>query len=163
MTRGLIRIYGQKHLHFITCSTYRRQPTLTASRRDRVLEQLEIVRAERRFQINGYVIMPEHFHLLIGEPAVGDPSTVMQLLKQRTAAEFNQQDAHARTTAAAKFWQTRFYDFNVYTHKKRVEKLRYMHNNPVERGLAPTPAEWKWSSYAFYRAGTKGLVEIDPT
>src|ERR1700674_3337562 len=47
----------------------------------------------------------------------------------------------------APFWQTRFHDFNVWTEKKRVEKLRYMHRNPVKRGLTATPEDWRWSSY----------------
>ena len=48
------------------------------------------------------------------------------------------------------FWQARFYDFNVWTAKKRVEKLRYMHRNPVKRGLVSSPEQWPWSSYRFY-------------
>jgi putative transposase len=45
------------------------------------------------------------------------------------------------------FWQARYYDFNVFTDRKRVEKLRYLHRNPVTRGLVDQPADWKWSSF----------------
>jgi REP element-mobilizing transposase RayT len=45
------------------------------------------------------------------------------------------------------FWQAHFYDFNVWTTKKRIEKLRYMRGNPVKRGLVDTPEQWRWSSY----------------
>jgi putative transposase len=159
MTKGLIRIYGRGHLHFITFSTYRRQPTLTPERRDHVLEQLEVLRQQKRFQVVGYVVMPEHVHSLIGEPEVGDPTTVMQLWKQRCAVTFNHQDG----AKGRQFWQARFYDFNVFTHKKRVEKLKYMHNNPVVRGLVEHVKDWKWSSYAFYKDGTTGPVLIDPS
>ena len=48
------------------------------------------------------------------------------------------------------FWQTRYYDFNVFTHNKRVEKLKYMHRNPVTRGLVTNPEDWRWSSYRHY-------------
>jgi putative transposase len=54
------------------------------------------------------------------------------------------------------FWQARFYDFNVWTTKKRVEKLRYMHRNPVQRRLAETPEQWPWSSYRFYLLAKPG-------
>jgi len=57
----------------------------------------------------------------------------------------------------APFWQSRFYDFNVWTQKKRVEKLRYMHQNPVTRGLVAEPEDWRWSSYRFYLLGEPGL------
>ena len=78
----LQRCYGAGDLHFITCSCYQRQPRLgTASRRDLFLTVLERVRRRYRFVVMGYVVMPEHFHLLITEPQVGDPSVVMQALK----------------------------------------------------------------------------------
>jgi len=77
---------GAHHLHFITCSCYRRLPLLrTARSRDRFLSILEQTRERYRFVVVGYVVMPEHIHLLLTEPEVGTPSTVMQVLKQRTA------------------------------------------------------------------------------
>ena len=82
----LQRFYGAGHLHFITCSCYRRMPLLRSARkRDRFLAILEQVRKRYRFVVVGYVVMPEHIHLLLSEPEVGTPSTVMQVLKQRTA------------------------------------------------------------------------------
>jgi len=44
------------------------------------------------------------------------------------------------------FWQRRFYDFNVWSWKKRIEKLNYMHMNPVKRGLVADAKLWAWSS-----------------
>jgi REP element-mobilizing transposase RayT len=60
-----------------------------------------------------------------------------------------------------RFWQHRFYDFNVFSEKKRVEKLRYMHRNPVKRGLVTRPEEWRWSSYRAYAFGERGLVAVN--
>jgi len=86
MPAGLHRIYGAHHLHFITNSCYHRWPLLDApGARDRFLAILELTRQKYRFVVVGYVVMPEHIHLLITEPEVGTPSTVMQVLKQRTA------------------------------------------------------------------------------
>ena len=61
-----------------------------------------------------------------------------------------------------RFWQLRFHDFNVWSHKKRVEKLQYMHLNPVKRGLVAHPRHWPWSSFSFYANPKPGLVPIDP-
>jgi hypothetical protein len=58
-------------------------------------------------------------------------------------------------------WAARFYDFNVYTERKRVEKLRYIHRNPVERGLVAEPDQWLWSSFRFYLYGEVGLVRVN--
>jgi REP element-mobilizing transposase RayT len=82
----LHRSYGAHHLHFITCPCYRRLPFLgTARGRDRFLSILEQTRQRYRFMVVSYVVTPGHIHLLLTEPAVGTPSTIMQVLKQRTA------------------------------------------------------------------------------
>ena len=60
-------------------------------------------------------------------------------------------------------WQARFYDFNVWTERKRIEKLRYMHRNPVKRGLVESPEQWPWSSFRFYLYGELGPVRINDT
>ena len=113
--------------------------------------------------------MPEHFHLLISEPEIGTPSTVMQVLKQRTARALlpkrkrvdRRQTLLFGETTRAGFWQARFYDFNVWTTKKRVEKLRYMHRNPVKRGLVTSPEQWRWSSCRFYFLDEPALLRIN--
>ena len=80
MPSGLRRYYGAHDLHFITCSCYRRRPVLgTARRRDLLLKLLEEVRRRHRFVVLAYVVMPEHFHLLITEPQQTTPSVVMQV------------------------------------------------------------------------------------
>jgi REP element-mobilizing transposase RayT len=114
--------------------------------------------------------MPEHIHLLITEPEVGTPSTVMQVLKQRTARALLPKNKRADARQRCLFgdaiprralWQARFYDFNVWTTKKRVEKLRCMHRNPVKRGLVNSPEEWRWSSYRFYLLDEAGPVRVN--
>jgi putative transposase len=83
VTQGLTRYYGNGDLHFITWSCYRREPHLgTAARRDLLLRVLEHARRRYRFQVVGYVIMPEHVHLLMTEPQVGDPSVVLKVAKR---------------------------------------------------------------------------------
>jgi putative transposase len=169
----LYRIYGGGDYHFITSSCYRRMPLLgTAERRTIFLKILEQVRKHYRFRVAGYVVMPEHFHLLMSEPERGDPSEVMQALKRRVARKLL---PAVRTKAARSreselwdegerpqhFWQRRFYDFNVFSKKKHIEKLRYMHRNPVTRKLVNAPEQWQWSSYRAYRFGESGLVKID--
>jgi REP element-mobilizing transposase RayT len=59
------------------------------------------------------------------------------------------------------FWQRRFYDFNVRTRRKMTEKLKYIHRNPVVRGLVGRPEDWPWSSFRHYAMGEIGVVEIE--
>jgi len=140
----------------------------TASRRNRFLKILEEARQKYRFVVVGYVVMPEHFHMLISEPEQGTPSTVMQVLKQRFAHQVLKQLRKRRRLSQPRLWeepehvwQRRFYDFNVWTEKKRVEKLRYMHWNPVKRGLVLKPEQWLWSSFRWYAMREPGLVKVN--
>jgi putative transposase len=165
MRRNLKRYYGAGDLHFITCSCYRRQPLLgTARRRSLLLTVLEQVRRRYAFVVIGYVIMPEHIHLLISEPQEENPSTVMQALKIGFARRVLAQARRRRNPLqpglfeeeAQHIWQKRFYDFNVWSARKRIEKLRYMHRNPVRRGLVASPELWRWSSFRAYFFGEAG-------
>ncbi len=174
MKNRLERRYGHKHLHFITCSCYRRMPLLrTARSRDVFLKVLDQVRTQYQFLLVGLVIMPEHFHLLMGEPPSSNPSRVMQVLKQRISRKLRRKRRQRRSSAQLRlwhepaaaalrsFWQRRFYDFNVWSRKKRIEKLHYMHMNPVKRGLVAHPKDWRWSSYASYQRHPDALIQID--
>jgi putative transposase len=129
---------------------------------------LEQVRRRFQFVVVGYVVMPEHIHLLVSEPQVKTSSTVMQALKIGFARRVLAR-ARRRNPAQAELfegrpqhiWQKRFYDFNVWTARKRVEKLRYMHRNPVMRGLVASPELWRWSSFRAYAMGESGLVRVN--
>jgi putative transposase len=175
MPKGLRRRYGQGHLHFITCNCYRRLPLLGSVRSRNLLVQiLGEVRDRYGFELVSYVVMPEHIHLLISEPAKGTPSTVLQVLKQRVSRRIRRKPRRRSSAAqlslgfdrvdhsVPQFWQPRFYDFNVWSQKKFVEKLHYMHLNPVKRRLVSHPKDWPWSSFAFYARKENGLVRIDP-
>lgn len=159
MTAGLERRYGSGHLHFITCSCHKRLPLLeTTDARNVFVRVLGELRRSHGFPLIGYVVMPEHIHLLLGEPVRGTPSTAVQMLKQKVSRELRLIGADRRT---APFWLPRFYDFNVWTTKKRNEKLAYMHANPVKRGLVVHPKDWAWSSYSFYAHEGICLIAMD--
>jgi|CZKD01.1.fsa_nt_gi putative transposase len=159
MPWGLKRYYGTGSLHFITWSCYQRQPLLNSSvRRDLLLTVLEKMRGRYRFAVIGYVVMPEHVHLLVSEPQVANPSTVVQAVKlglaRRVLERIPSETPHH-------IWQSRFYDFNLWSQRKEIEKLKYMHRNPVVRGLVEKPEEWGWSSYRSYAYGEPGLVRVN--
>ncbi len=71
--------------------------------------------------------------------------------------------AHVTPVHPERFWLAWFYDFNVFTERKRIEKLRYIHRNPVERGLVSSPEQWRRSSFRWYVWGEAGPVGINDT
>jgi len=172
MPDRLLRYYGAGYLHFITTSCYHRHPLLShPQNRDLFLEVLEQVRKRYHFVIVGYVVMPEHVHLLLSEPDRANPSVVMQALKQgfarrllrklRSGIDPRQNTLWNQALEEGHIWQRRFYDFVVFTEHKRVEKLRYIHRNPVKRGLVLEPQQWAWSSFRHYADGEPGPVLVN--
>ncbi len=119
----------------------------------------------------GLRVMPEHVHLLFGEPERGNPSIVMQAIKRgfarrllrnlRSQPDPRQGHLWSASLEAGHIWQRRFYDFVVFSERKRVEKLRYMHRNPVKRGLVLEPQRWAWSSFRHYADGERGAVLVN--
>jgi putative transposase len=155
MPWGLRRFHHTGHLHSINFSCYHRYPNLDKPPARDVFElALEQTRLEYCFFVTGYVVMPNHVHLLIGEPQRGTVPNVIQSLKQSVSRRLN-------LRGDSPFWQQRYYDFIVWTARKRVEKLRYIHRNPVTRGLVSKPEDWLWSSYRHYLTGIEGVVEIE--
>ena len=173
MRNPLKRHYGQGDLHFVTFSCYRRKALLgTARARDRFVRILDEVRRRHEFRLVGYVVMPEHVHLLLSEPAKKNPSKILQVLKQKVARALLKKRRRVtngqlwlpfegRTREEAHFWQRRFYDFNVWSEKKLKEKLEYMHANPVQRKLVEHPKDWPWSSWAHYAGKGENRIRID--
>jgi putative transposase len=171
MANKLIRHYGRGHLHFITFTCYRRLPLLRSARaRNAFVQILGETRDRYGFSLVGYVVMPEHIHLLISEPVKGTPSIVIQVLKQRVSRRLRRKKRAPAEQfkmfacgddSLPRFWQRRFYDFNVWSLKKRVEKLHYMHMNPLKRKLVDHPKDWPWSSFSFYSSLKHGLIRGD--
>ena len=172
MTQGLKRYYGHGDLHYITCSCLHRRPLLgSPEARDFFLSVFEQVRRSYVFDVIAYVVMPEHVHLLISESPAVPPAKVIQVFKQRVSRRKRGKKRPRNGQLALRFpgdladyrrfWQRRYYDFNVYSRKKLWEKLHYMHANPVAERLVRHPREWPWSSWAAYATG-EGILKIDP-
>ena len=91
----------------------------------------------------------------MSEPERGTLALALQMAKQMVSRKLR------AATSKEPFGQPRYYDFNVWSERKRVEKLRYLHRNPVKRGLVASPEDWVWSSFWHYVTGEDGAVEIE--
>jgi putative transposase len=155
MPWGLKRFQQSRQLHFLTFSCFHRRRNFGSPPSRATFESsLERVRQQYGLLVYGYVVMPEHVHLLVGEPERDTLARAVQSLKQSVARRL-------ALRAADPFWQARYYDFNVWSEKKFVEKLRYIHRNPVQRGLVVRPEDWLWSSFRHYATGETSAVEIE--
>ena len=152
MTKGLVRFQQSGDLHFITFSCSGRKPYLRSlDARELFEHSLEMMRTRYDFFISGYVVMPEHVHLLASEPKKALIGKAMQALKLSISVQSRERP----------FWLARYCDFNVFSEVKLIEKLRYIHRNPVTRGLVAEPASWIGSSFLHYSRGETGTVEVE--
>ena len=151
--------------HYITSVTFNRVPVFRSDRACEIfVGQLGEVREKFPYKLIGYVVMPDHFHLIVnlkdddeskfllrlrGLSArkiiawlkVGKYSSSLEKLKLR----FPQKRQHKYAV-----WQKKPMVVELYSHKFLRQKLNYIHLNPVRAGLCENPAEWKWSSYRAY-------------
>ena len=173
--------YGASHLHYLTANIYRRVRIFDSDRfKLKFTKTLDQLRGELGFKIIGSVLMPEHCHLMIWPCEIANPSQIMQKLSERTA-NFILRNLRGNLSlpwcqkmlkrfelpptvhhhAHHRVWQRGGYDLNIWSDKKRLEKLTYMHNNPVKRGLVMQPGDWPWSSWRFYHLEDSSLLAMD--
>jgi putative transposase len=152
MPKGLRRFQQSAQSHFVTFTCYhRRQGFDQPAIYDLFVQVLEQMRRSFGLCIYGYVVMPEHVHLLLNEPERGLLADAIHYLKL----------SFAKRLGTGTFWQKRYYDRNIRNEREFREKLRYIHRNPVKRELVLEPGEWKWSSFRHYALREKGPVEIE--
>ena len=170
MPHGLKRFHQSAQSHFVTFTCYhRRRGFDTPAVYDLFVDVLEQMRPHFALCIYGYVVMPDHVHLLLSEPHHGLLADAIHYLKlsfsKRLVAQVRARSLGANlgypSPTPGVFWQKRYYDRNVRDEHEFVEKLRYIHRNPVKAGLCKLPEEWPWSSFRHYALREKGVVEIE--
>jgi putative transposase len=160
MPDGLQRFHHSGQSHFVTFTCYHRLPHLADDKtRQAFVVALERARRLYQFRVYGFVAMPEHAHLLLSEPENGTIATAVQALKISSALR----TARARDGSECRspLWQKRYYDRNIRDYEEFVEKLQYIHRNPVRRGLVERAEDWKWSSFRHYALQEECGVEIE--
>ena len=157
MPASLRRRQQSGQSHFVTFSCYRRQPYFTEGAvYDLFLVTLEAMRRRFALRVYGYVVMPEHVHLLLSEPEQGTLADAIHYLKLSFTKRL-----HSQRPGTGSFWQKRYYDRNVRNADEFTVKLRYLHRNPVKRGLVQEAGDWRWSSFRYYAFREIGVVEIE--
>ncbi len=152
---------------FVTFTCYHRYRYLTTtSAREVLIQGLVHLRTLRKVRILGWVLMPEHVHLVLLPPGglrLGDAIgrfkswTARQILNAR---EFKAAVQY-RNDGKRALWERRCYDHNCRTPEAVLQKIEYCHMNPVRRGLVDHPSEWSWSSYNWCRGEGPILLSID--
>jgi putative transposase len=157
MAKSKEPVYGKGHLHLITCNTHRKLPRLEVEKhRDVFVRLLEELRVKFRFGIAGYVVMPDHFTLLMVEPEIDTAANSIEMLQQRYQRRYNNS-----ARSSDQVWETNHSDVHVLGAERIETQLNFMHQEPVKAGLAETATDWEWSSARFYAGLPEGVVTVE--
>ncbi len=142
---------------FITFSCQSRMRLLdTDGSKDRFVNSLATTRARYAMRVYAWVVMPEHVHVLVAPEQTSSISAALRFLKQSSAQrEIDRMRREndlllpliTNAEGQARFWlKGGGFDRNVRDESEFSRHVRYIHRNPVERGLVKDPHEWRWSS-----------------
>jgi len=178
--KNLPKFNDNSYAHFVTTRTYENRPYFKNEELLSILlKEIGFYSGKYGFEVLGWVIMPDHVHLLLWwdkeENSTLAISKIMQGIKAGTAMRMirllkssglergdglehllqatQSKEAGSKShkrNLKYRLWQPGFYDFNIHSKEKLLEKLNYMHNNPVKAGLVLSPCDYKWSSYRKY-------------
>jgi putative transposase len=157
MAKSREPVYGKGHLHLITCTCYQKQHKLGLEKHRNVFARLlEELRVKFRFGVAGYVVMPDHFRLLMAEPSVDTAANSIATLQQRYQRRYN---ASARSTEQV--WESKYSDVHVLGRERIEAQLTLMHQEPVKAGLVDNATDWEWSSARSYAGLPEGVVTVE--
>ena len=172
----LFKSKEQNLVHYVTAVTYARVPVFSNNEAcASLVDAVSDTRVKDPFKLIGYVVMPDHFHLL-ANPIDLDITKVVGKLKGRSAAKIlklaRAQNDHAlldqlklarplKSGQTHALWLQDFSSIDIWSHKFIRQKLHYMHMNPVRAGLCDHPAKWRWSCYHAYLPHREGEVPIE--
>ncbi len=147
---------------FVTFSCFMRKPYLNQPGAKRLLvDEIDRARTKHLFKIIGYVLMPEHVHIVLFPQDKMKLGMVVGEIKSRMAKQYFAQSGVAPVGVTRVFWQRRCYDHNCRSVETVREKVRYCHQNPVTRGLVDSAEKWPWSSYNWYHGRRDVPLAID--
>jgi REP element-mobilizing transposase RayT len=173
MTRTRYRIWEKDQAHFLTCTVVGWIPVFTRPETmDIVLESWRYLQQNRGFQLFGYVILDNHLHLIASSPDLGremkdfksfTARQIIDLLEaQKVAVLLDQlawRKARHKQESQYQLWQEGSHPQQIQGEEMMLQKLEYIHNNPVKRGFVDEPEHWRYSSARNY-AGMPGLIEV---
>ena len=175
--RNRTEINNYSQIFFITTSVYDKTNIYNIGEIycNILLDSLKFCLKKYDAELVAYVIMPNHIHLVINFLNSSTPSDLMRDFKKYTSTQIRIQlerdgfsniveklrkNSSGARNQVFKLWQDRFDDLAINNEKTLIQKIEYIHNNPVKRGLVKEPSEWKYSSYTYYYGEGNGIIDI---
>jgi len=174
MGRSRYKIYEPTHPHFITCTVLHWIPVFTrVQTTDIIFNTLKYLQKNDNLKLYAYVILENHLHLIASSNDINKSlkrfksytaKEILKLLKEQNVKTILDQlsfykKAHKKD-ATYQLWQEGFSPKLIQNDKMMIERINYIHNNPVKRGYVDEGKHWRYSSARDYEE-IKGLIEVD--
>jgi len=173
MTRTRYKIYNVEQPHFLTKTVVEWIPLFVNPEIVSLLfDSLRFIQKERKVTFYAYVIMEHHLHCIASAPDLGKTikefksytaRTIIDYLKGRNATSLLEELVRSKLNhkkgSDYQLWQEGSHPEEIYSEKMLIQKIEYIHNNPVRRGYVDEPKHWRYSSARNYE-GMEGLLEI---
>ncbi|MBN2815694.1 MAG: transposase [Campylobacterales bacterium] len=174
MGRSRYKIYEPTYPHFITCTLLNWIPLFTNQESvEIILSSLQHLQKSDNMKIYSYVILENHLHLIASSDYIHKTmqkfksftaKELLKLLQQRNITTILEQlafykKAH-KTQTEYQVWQEGIHAKLISSEGMMIEKINYMHNNPIKRGYVDEASHWRHSSARDYE-GVSGLLEVE--
>jgi putative transposase len=152
------RYYENGCAYFITTKTRHNLPLFSSEINCKILLlSLEFFKLVLDYKIFAYCLMPDHLHIILQPIGVYNFSYIMKMLKGSFARKYNKMNS-----AEGRIWQRTFYDEGIRSIDMLLQKIEYIHDNPVKAGLVTSPEQYQYSSFNHYFGNHYiGIPEID--
>jgi REP element-mobilizing transposase RayT len=174
--RSRYRINNENAAHFITSTVVEWLPVFTtAACCDILVRSFEYCRQHKGLRVHGWIILDNHFHAIVSGPNLAE---TRRDLKKFTARQILDQlklegrqwllnqlayfcTAHKRESGY-QVWQEGVHPQSITSDEMMLQKLEYLHNNPVKRGFVASPEHWVYSSAHEWLPGARAAMLVDP-
>jgi REP element-mobilizing transposase RayT len=142
---------------------------------DIMIQSLIFCRKHKGLQLFSYVILDNHFHLVVCGPNLSRTITDFKKFTARSIIDRLKQDQKAwllnqlayfkkrhKTQSNYQVWQEGYHPELIMSDDMFRQKVEYIHNNPVKRGLVALPEHWLYSSARNYLLKDSSVIQLDP-
>jgi len=148
------RYFETGYSYFVTTISHERHPIFTDEKTCRILLiTIEYFKLILDYKIYAYCIMPDHMHLILHPIGKYNLSYIMQMIKGSYARKINKINA-----SNGKLWQKRFYEEGIRDERMLMQKIEYIHNNPIRKKLVTSLDDYPYSSYHSYFGNNKNII-----
>jgi REP element-mobilizing transposase RayT len=173
MTRTRYRFNETEYPYFLTCTIVGWLPVFTRREAVQILfDSWAYLKREKGFRLYGYVVLENHLHLIASAPDIANAVKSFKMYTARQIVDmlkFHRADIllkqlrtfklRHKTRSEYQVWEEGSKPKQIKDDEMMLQKLEYMHNNPVKRGYVDEPLHWRYSSARNY-AGETGLMEV---